>query len=99
MARESFHACGPIVDALAITDSKPPITRFSMKTILVTLLLACALSGGACSRSENQDATVKATPNPNLKSDADRLQRTTAKAAEEREKESRLNQSPTPTQP
>jgi len=64
-----------------------------MKTILLVCLLGCALSLGACSRSDQPDAT-QSTPNPNLKSDADRLQQATAKAAEERK---RAAGSPAPT--
>lgn len=56
-----------------------------MKTILTVTLLACVLSMGACSRSEKPGAT-QTTPNPNLKSDAERLQQATAKAAEERKR-------------
>jgi Na+-transporting methylmalonyl-CoA/oxaloacetate decarboxylase gamma subunit len=66
-----------------------------MKTILIVILLACALSGGACSRSDNQPDT--ATQNaPNLKSDAERLQQATAKAAEER-KRAQAQESPAPS--
>ncbi len=56
-----------------------------MKTILTVILLACAFSFGACSRSDKPDSANQ-TPNPNLKSDAERLQMATAKAAEERKK-------------
>jgi major membrane immunogen (membrane-anchored lipoprotein) len=56
-----------------------------MKTILTVILLASALSMGACSRSDKPEAT-QTTPNPNLKSDAERLQQATAKAAEERKR-------------
>jgi apolipoprotein N-acyltransferase len=68
-----------------------------MKTILFVVLLACAFSGGACSRSDKQpDATVQqTTPNSSLKADAERLQRATAKAAEQRKRE-QAQQSPTP---
>jgi hypothetical protein len=56
-----------------------------MKTILIVILLAGAFSGGACSRSEKQPETAAQTPAiQNLKSDAERLQRATAKAAEAR---------------
>jgi hypothetical protein len=58
-----------------------------MKTILIVILLACAFCGGACSRSDKKtEATVATTPSPNLKSDAERLQRATAKAAEARKR-------------
>jgi hypothetical protein len=57
-----------------------------MKTILTVILLACALSMGACSRSEKADSATQTTPNPSLKSDAERLQQATAKAAEERKR-------------
>jgi hypothetical protein len=68
-----------------------------MKTILVSILFASALAMGACSPSDKQDtATQTATPVPNLKADADRLQEATAKAAEERRR-AELAQSPTPT--
>jgi hypothetical protein len=56
-----------------------------MKTILVSVLLACALSFGACSRSDKPEAVAQ-TPVPNLKSDAERLQQATSKAAEERKR-------------
>lgn len=69
-----------------------------MKTILLVILLACAFSGGACSRSEKQPDTTQITPNPNLKSDAERLQQATAKAAEER-KRAELSPAPTAAQP
>jgi hypothetical protein len=56
-----------------------------MKTMFTVILLACAFSMGACSRSEKPEAT-QTTPNPNLKSDAERLQLATARAAEERKR-------------
>jgi hypothetical protein len=65
-----------------------------MKTILTVILLACALSVGACSRSEKQETATPTTPNSNLKSDAERLQQATAKAAEERR---RAESSPAPS--
>jgi outer membrane PBP1 activator LpoA protein len=69
-----------------------------MKTMLIVILLACALSGG-CSRSEKQpDVAAQTTPNQNLKTDAERLQQATAKAAEERKREQAHN-SPTPSAP
>jgi hypothetical protein len=68
-----------------------------MKTILIVILLACAFCGGACSRSDNQpDNAAQTTPNPNLKSDADRLQQATAKAAEERRR-AQAQESPAPS--
>jgi hypothetical protein len=68
-----------------------------MKAILITLLLGCALFAGACSRSEKQpDTATQTTPNPNLKSDAERLQAATAKAAEER-KRAQMPESPKPS--
>jgi hypothetical protein len=71
-----------------------------MKTILMTVLLACALFAGACSRSENKpDTAAQTTPNPNLQSDADRLQQATAKAAAERKRAAPLPESPTPSAP
>jgi hypothetical protein len=57
-----------------------------MKTILMTVLLASAFFEGACSRSDKQPDATQTTPNANLKSDAERLQRATAKAAEERKR-------------
>jgi hypothetical protein len=70
-----------------------------MKTILTAILLACALSGGACSRSDKQpDTAAQTTPNSNLKSDAERLQQVTAKAAEARKRE-QAQESPTPGAP
>jgi hypothetical protein len=70
-----------------------------MKLILVTFFVACALSGGGCSRSDKQpDTTVQTTPGSNLRADAERLQRATAKAAEERRR-AQAQQSPTPSTP
>jgi Na+-transporting methylmalonyl-CoA/oxaloacetate decarboxylase gamma subunit len=70
-----------------------------MKTILFVTLLACALSVGACSRSDEQpDAAAQTTQKPNLKSDAERLQQATAKAAEER-KRAQPAESPAPSAP
>jgi hypothetical protein len=70
-----------------------------MKTILIVVLLACAFSGGACSRSDKgQDATAQSSPNSSLKADAERLQRATAKAAEQR-KRAQAQESPTPGVP
>jgi hypothetical protein len=69
-----------------------------MKTILLVILLACAVSVGACSRSEKQPDATQTTPNPNLKSDAERLQQATAKAAEER-KRAELSPAPSVAQP
>lgn len=74
-----------------------------MKTILVTLLLAAAFLNGGCSRSDNQsETTVPATPNANLRADAERLRQATAKAAEERKKaleRAKQAASPTPSNP
>jgi hypothetical protein len=67
-----------------------------MKTILTVILLACAFCGGACSRSDKQPDNVQTTPNPSLKSDAERLQLATAKAAEERRK-AQAQESPAPS--
>jgi hypothetical protein len=70
-----------------------------MKTILFVILLACAFSGGACSRSDKKpDTATQTTPNPNLKIEADRLQQATAKVAEAR-KLSGPEESPTPSPP
>jgi hypothetical protein len=70
-----------------------------MKTIIIVVLLACAFSGGACSRSDKgPDTAAQITPNPSLKSDAERLQRATAKAAEERRR-AQAQESPTPAVP
>ena len=45
-----------------------------MNKILTLFLLACALSGAACSRSEKApEVTVAPTPPPNLPADAKRL--------------------------
>jgi hypothetical protein len=66
-----------------------------MKTILVSMALVCAFLGGACSRSDEQQA-AKATPAPNLKSDAERLQQATAKAAEERKRAAEASPAGTP---
>jgi hypothetical protein len=69
---------------------RAPKTRGSnlhtMKTISI-ILLGCALFAGACS-DKQPDSSTQTTPNPNLKSDADRLQQATAKAAEQRKRES-----------
>jgi hypothetical protein len=56
-----------------------------MKTISLLILLVCALSLGACSRSD-QPAATQAPPPADLKSDAERLQQATAKAAQERKR-------------
>jgi len=70
-----------------------------MKSILVTLFVAFALSSGGCSRSDKQpDKTVQTTPGSNLRADAERLQRATAKAAEERRR-AQAQLSPTPSTP
>jgi hypothetical protein len=70
-----------------------------MKTILIAVLFGCALVAGGCSRSENQpDKATQTTPNPNLKSDSERLQQATAKAAEER-KRAEASSTPSPAQP
>jgi hypothetical protein len=69
-----------------------------MKTIFIVILLACAFSGGACSRSDQPDPAVPMTPNPTLKADAERLQDATAKAAQER-KRAQPQESPTPITP
>jgi hypothetical protein len=69
-----------------------------MKTIFIVILLACAFSGGACSRSDQPETAVQMTPNPNLKADSERLQEATAKAAQER-KRSQAEASPTPIAP
>ncbi|MFZ1220392.1 MAG: hypothetical protein WAO00_13940 [Chthoniobacterales bacterium] len=68
-----------------------------MKTILVSMALVCAFLGGACSRSEEEQA-AKATPVPNLKADAERLQQATAKAAEERKRATEASATATPSQ-
>jgi hypothetical protein len=65
-----------------------------MKTTLVVMALVCAFLGGACSRKDETAEAAKATPAPNLKADAERLQQATAKAAEERR---RASESPTGT--
>jgi hypothetical protein len=65
-----------------------------MKTLLMTVLLGCAFLEGACSRSDKQPDATQTTPNANLKSDAERLQQATAKAAEERK---RAETSPAPS--
>jgi hypothetical protein len=68
-----------------------------MKTILTAILLACALSGGGCSRSAKQpDAAAQTTPPSSLKADAERLQQVTAKAAEARKRE-QPQEFPTPS--
>jgi len=69
-----------------------------MKTILITVLLACGALAGGCSRSDKPDTATQTTPNANLKSDAERLQQATAKAAEERRR-SEASPAPSVTQP
>ena len=95
MRRRSFPHClaykGDV--GVGLGRSKTQFISLLMKTILLVSLLACALSIGACSRSDKPDAS-QSTPNPNLKSDADRLQQATAKAAAERK---RAEGSPAPT--
>ena len=68
----------------------------TMKTIRI-ILLGCALFAGACSEKQPDTAT-QATPNANLKSDAERLQQATAKAAEQR-KRAESSPAPSVTQP
>jgi hypothetical protein len=70
---------------------------WTMKAMLITALCGCALLVGACSDKQPETAT-QTTPNPSLKSDAERLQQATAKAAEQRR---RAESSPAPsvTQP
>jgi hypothetical protein len=71
-----------------------------MKTILMTVLLACALLAGACSRSPQQpDTATQTAPDPNLPSDAQRLQEATAKAAAARKREAAPPESPAPSAP
>jgi len=70
-----------------------------MKTILIILVLVDAFLGEGCSRSDKEkqpDATVQTTANSNLRADAERLQKATAKAAEERR---RAHESATPGTP
>ena len=57
-----------------------------MKVILTTVLLACTILASGCSREKQPETAISTTPNPNLKSDAERLQQATAKAAEERKR-------------
>jgi hypothetical protein len=68
-----------------------------MKTIPI-IFLGCALFAGACSRSEKQPDSATQTPPASLKSDAERLQQATAKAAEER-KRSEVSPAPSAAQP
>jgi hypothetical protein len=70
-----------------------------MKAIFfAALLVASAYLGGGCSRSDNQpDSAVQATPNANLKADAERLRQATAKAAEQRKRALEQKPSPTPS--
>jgi Na+-transporting methylmalonyl-CoA/oxaloacetate decarboxylase gamma subunit len=82
-----------------LAEARSLFFNFSMKTILILVLLACVFSGGACSRSDKQpDTAPQTTANSNLKSDAERLHRATAKAAEER-KRAQAQVSPTPGVP
>ena len=57
-----------------------------LKTLAFSLVLACCLAAGACSRSSDT-AAASPTPRPNLKSDADRLQQAINKAAEQRKQD------------
>ena len=68
-----------------------------MKAMLITVVLGCALLAGGCSDKQPETAT-QTTPNPSLKSDAERLQQATAKAAEQR-KRSESSPAPSVTQP
>gem|GEM_PF-2258744 len=68
-----------------------------MKMILMSVFLVCALFAGACSRSDEPTSVAK--PTPDLKSDAERLQQATARAAEERRKSAPPPESPTPAAP
>ena len=74
-----------------------------MKKILAAaLLLACALSGAACSRSEKKpEVTVAptATPPPSLPSDAQKLQQAQMKAAAAHAQEHAASPTPTPASP
>jgi hypothetical protein len=72
-----------------------------MKKILSSILFAAVLSGVACSRSDKQDSSgiQTPTPNPSLKSDAERLQQATANAARERERAAQLSPTPSASQP
>ena len=74
-----------------------PNPRYSliMKTILMTVLLACALFAGACSRSDKQPETAAQTTR-NFQSDAERLRQATAKAAEARKNSEALIKGSTP---
>jgi hypothetical protein len=69
-----------------------------MKTILMSVFVVCALFTGACSRSD-EPATTAARPTPDLKSDAERLQAATHRAAEERKRAAQASESPTPAVP
>ena len=69
-----------------------------MKTILMLVFLVCALFTGACSRSD-EPATSAPRPTPDLKSDAERLQAATQRAAEERKRAAQATESPTPAAP
>jgi Na+-transporting methylmalonyl-CoA/oxaloacetate decarboxylase gamma subunit len=97
-AHELFLHCRLIARAVAMEGRHlNDIFSTSMKTILISILLACALSMGACSRSDKPEAVAPSTPNPNLKSDSERLQQATAKAAEERKRAAEQAASPTAT--
>jgi hypothetical protein len=94
-----FHGCLLVRGHVAVQADQTTVNSLFMKTILIVILLAFAFSGGACSRSDKPpDAAVQTAPNPNLKSDADRLQQATAKAAEER-KRAQAQGSATPSAP
>jgi hypothetical protein len=61
-----------------------------MKTILMTVLLACALFAGACSRSDKPEI---------VKSDAELKQEAAAKAAEAKKNVASLSIAAAPTAP
>ena len=69
-----------------------------MKKILAAaLLLACALSGAACSRSEKKpEVTVAPTAPPSLPSDAQKLQQAQMNAAAAHAQEHAEPPTPTP---
>jgi outer membrane murein-binding lipoprotein Lpp len=71
-----------------------------MKKLSLTLFAVVILGAAGCSRSNKPETSAKPPSNPDaerLKSDSERLQQATAKAARAREEESRANLTPTPS--
>ena len=82
-------AASALLGSAPATDSMATL----LKTILILLLFVSSFAGGGCSRSDNA-APAKASPTPNLRSDAERLQQAINKAAEQRKQQSPASPSP-----